>query len=317
MILARSGDTIQLVGLGFFIGAGLIYSGVKRLLRARRIQDTARNSIAHAPQGNTELEAFAWCLNQPIKNANGELCAYYRIRLEQYVRRNKNSYWEKRWENHPHPGFIAVDKTGAVLVFCEDAEMHCHKETTSWSDVISTKKRHDIISQVETGYGKISTGFFGGSYRIVEEFLTMGSPCYIQGSLSGNKAEDTQKIQPELYSFFSYLHKRPPGDIHQNKQFDKNGDGTTCDEEAAQSLHTVAVNILNMEISAERIQKETPPLHFYGQINKSPDHLLIVAAMHEHHLLKNINTFNYLRIIGGAFLVTAAIVFLITTQGVS
>jgi hypothetical protein len=309
VILAKSGDTEQLLAVMFFIGASFVYSGVKRLLKVRRIQDTARNSIAHAPQGNAEIEAFAWCLNEPIKNANGEHCAYYRIRLEEYVRRQKNSSWEKRWEHTPHAGFIAVDMTGAVIVFCNDAEMQCHSETTSWSDVLGTQNKHSIVSLVETGYGSISTGFFGGRYRVVEEFLTLGSPCYVQGNLVGQRLVESKAARPFLNTFFAYLHKRPPGQVHLNQQYDKDADGTVTDKEAADSLYTVARNIIEMDISSERLQKETALLTFYGQIAASPDHPLIVGAMHEHHLVSNVSTMNLLRIIGGALLMAAPVAY--------
>jgi hypothetical protein len=291
----------------FIVGTLLLVNGLKRLLKARRLQDAARYSIAYAPQGNIEIEAFAWSLEQPEFNSQAEYCAYYRFHLEKKVQRGKNSRWEVQWKYEPDHPFIAVDKTGAVIVFAQGADLHCQTQITNWSDVLLTKDIHKIVQIVQAGYGHITTGFFSGSYRIVEEFITLGSPCYVQGFFSSQNSKKFKIDKKNIESFYEYLKKRPPGEIHQNLKFDQDGDGTVTDKEAAESLYTVAKNIIDLQISPKHINSQTSSLNFFGHIRADADHKLIIGSMHEHHFIKAVGSLNILRIIGGALMVSTAI----------
>jgi hypothetical protein len=131
----------------------------------------------------------------------------------------------------------------------------------------------------------------------------------VQGFLSSQDSKKFKIDKTHIESFYEYLKKRPPGEIHQNLKFDQNGDGTVTDKEAAESLYTVAKNIIDLQISPDRINDKTSSLNFFGHIRADADHKLIIGAMHEHHLVKAIGSLNLLRIIGGAIMIATAIGF--------
>lgn len=314
MILAKTGDEVQVFVALFCVGVFFIFDGIKRLLKKRKVQDTARHSIAHAPQGNVEIEGFAWALNEPAKNSSGELCAYYKLKLQRLEKQGKNSNWVTRWEHSPNVAFILLDRTGALIVFDQNAEMNCHTQTTSWSNVVSNNSVHQLVPLVEAGYGPVSTGFFSQSHRLVEEYITLGSPCYAQGCLISDDIKNFTAKELHIETFFEYIKKRPPGDIHQNLKFDIDGDGLVTDEEAAEALHKVAKNIIEMNIQPQTVHKEALPGTFkvFGKMTSTQDHPLIVAAMHEHHFIQQVGSANILRILGGALLVSAVIAYIAT-----
>lgn len=315
--MARTGDDVQIFGALLCAGIYFVFDGVQRTLKKRRVQDTARHSIAHAPQGNVEIEGFAWALNEPIKNTIGQLCAYYKLKLQRLEKQGKSSSWVTRWEHTPHSAFILLDRTGALIIFDQKAEMTCHSQTTSWSSVVSTNTVHQLVPLVKTGYGPVPTGFFSQSHRLLEEYITLGSPCYAQGCLLSDDTKKFKVTQLLIETFFEYIKKRPPGDIHQNLKFDIDGDGIVTDDEAAEALHKVAKNIIDMDIQPTAVDREATPGTFkiFGKMMTTLDHKLLVAAMHEHHFVKQVGSANILRILGGALLVSACVAYLVTQFG--
>lgn len=312
MIFAKTGDDVQIFGALVCVGVYLVFDGVRRSLKKRRVQDTARHSIAHAPQGNVEIEGFAWALNEPVKNASGQLCAYYKLKLQRLEKHGKNSSWVTRWEHAPHAAFVLLDRTGALIVFDQNAEMTCHSQITSWSNVVSTNPAHQLVPLIEAGYGPVPTGFFSQSHRLLEEYITLGSPCYAQGCFLSDDSKNFKAKQWTMETFFEYIKKRPPGDIHQNLKFDIDDDGTVTDDEASEALHKVAKNIIDMEIKPTTVTQEAAPgtFKFFGKMITTPDHKLLVAAMHEHHLVQKVGSANILRIIGGALLASASVAYI-------
>ena len=106
-----------------FIGGGLVYNGVKRILKTRRVQDTATSRIAYAPQGNVEIEAYAWPIQGGYTSNSGQRCSYYRCKLQKLVKSGKSKTWRTEWTYVPTTAFLAIDYTGAVEIHTTGAEL--------------------------------------------------------------------------------------------------------------------------------------------------------------------------------------------------
>jgi hypothetical protein len=178
--------------------------------------------------------------------------------------------------------------------------------------VLSTNPTHQLVPLIESGYGPVPTGFFSQSHRLLEEYITLGSPCYAQGCLLSDDSKNFKAKQLPIETFFEYIKKRPPGDIHQNLKFDIDGDGIVTDDEASEALHKVAKNIIDMKIKPTSVATEAAPgmFKFFGKMMTTPDHPLLVAAMHEHHLVQKVGSSNALRIVGGALLVSVCVAYI-------
>ena len=103
------------VFIGFFVGLGLIYSGVKRFQLVQKIKDTPTSKAESVAVGMVECSGKADC-HDPTKSPISAVdCAYWRVVAEYYVS-GKGGGWKPLYSVDSHKQFYLEDETGKILV---------------------------------------------------------------------------------------------------------------------------------------------------------------------------------------------------------
>ena len=138
--MSKSGDETYKVSL-FLMGAGgyLMYSGLRRFKRARQTQDAAAIPIASAPQGQVEVEGYAWPATPLPETAQYDPHVFQELRIEYYTRSGKNSSWRTVFTHRSASPFYIVDSSGMALVRPEGAELEMSEKTILWRDLEDRK----------------------------------------------------------------------------------------------------------------------------------------------------------------------------------
>lgn len=297
--------TIELIIFSLFGGGALVSAGMKRYFLTRKTQDTATSKIAFAAQGFVELEGYAWPASdrKTINSLAGRGTVFYKVLLQKYVRRGKNSHWETLGEfSIDHP-FHILDETGTILVDPRDFELHVQKNTIAWKNLSVVKRKQicDWMASSVSNLPPLEPGFFSGSYRCLENYILIGSPVLIHGQLISS--QQSQKIinDSKMRNFFDMITRFKKGGARSKSLLDVDGDGILSESEARIGIHSAAT------VSLRKNQETDSTIPFCGVIRPHDQHSSFLADCHQEHFLQKVGSWNLLMIFGGASLIIAAI----------
>lgn len=293
------------------IGGTLVWSGVHSFRRKRRVADVASSRTATAAQGLAEFEGFAWHTGAIVKNLNGNDCCLRHIQLQHYVKRGKHGSWETIWSTSNTDHFYLVDKTGSVKVTVTDSNYESVTKTLRWGGV--PKAYQDEILRLGSFKSSLGglvgfppSGWFGGSYRILENSIPVGCPVYCQGSFSTPQELQKTVSIAGIATFYEMIQKQAKQPIHTMMSLDKNRDGQVCETEATTAF--VVAGQVALQRSAATDPMVSAPLH--GLVQSSKEHPLIISGRHQHYLIKKLGYWYMLQIVAGAALSAAGFALL-------
>jgi len=194
-------------------GGHLVISTMKKWNRARLVQDTPVVPVASAPQGFVEVEGAALPL------ANGHLLTpveqkpsvYFSFRLEHYQSNGKSGSWVTVFNMATQESFYLADTTGLLLVNPNPGESSVQNKMHYVSKMTLEQKE-----RVFAFAGRNIPGWLGGSFRVIESFIAVGSPVYALGNLiSGRHEEVSEEILKAAGSTVAMGYsKLPPALFH-------------------------------------------------------------------------------------------------------
>ena len=279
------------------IGGAFTYLGLKNFRKSRKIQDTARIDIASAPQGLVEVEGYAWPLEPSFAAVCGRQVVYYNYKVQELVKRDKDSSWETRYEFNHNASFYVIDQSGVCIVNPAKDSMDITEKITKLDFYAETIEALSQSSRQKSGWlGKI----FSGTYRLVEHKLFVGSPVYICGNLQAMNLNQV-KIRGDYKKFLTQIKTMNANPIFKMSKLDANRDGVLSDDEMIGGIAD-----LSKDIAARAVESETK---LAGTISSSEAHNLIVADGHQEQYLKRLTSFNLLKIWGGAALICAGLFY--------
>lgn len=281
-----------------FVGGALIVKGLVNFRKSRKIQDTARIDIASAPQGLVEVEGYAWPLEPPFAAVCGRQVVYYHYKVQQLVKRGKNSSWETKYEFNHNASFYVIDQSGVCIVNPTKESMDLTETITKLDHYAESIEALSVSSRYQSGWlGKI----FSGSFRLVENKLLVGSPVYVCGNLQAMNMNQV-KILGDYKKFLTQVKTMSMNPIFKMSRLDTNRDGVLSDEEVITGFADIT-----KEASLHGVEGSVKVV---GSISKSESHDLIVADGHEAQYLKRLTSFNLIKIWGGVAIVGAGLFFL-------
>lgn len=277
---------------GFFWSIFLFTQSFKKLKQKRQIEDLATSLLSSASQGLVELEGFAWPINNPYFSKDQEPLVYYRISIEERVRRNKSSSWEERETIEWKDPFYFCDKSGAAIINLNEIPMSVKRITTSLSN-------EELKNETFTFFQKSKPNFnwrpnlFSGSLRMVEEKIYAGAPLFFCGSLSAS-----QNLHPPIQDIKLFTYRNKFNKIHSKIDayrflFDKNNDDSIDENEARMGYHLAFKNTHE----DKRIPPNSINTPFFGELKKHEHLQSILADCHQNHYLKRLGSLNSLKMI--------------------
>jgi hypothetical protein len=282
-----------------FVGGALVFKGLMNFRKGRKIQDTARIDIASAAQGLVEVEGYAWPMEASFAAVCGRHVVYYHYKVQQLVKRGKNSSWETRYEFNHNPSFYAIDHSGVCIVNPTAGSMDLTEKITKLDHYAESIEALSASSRHQSGWlGKI----FSGSYRLVENKLLVGSPVYVCGNLQAMNMNKV-KIRGDHKKFLTQIKTMSVNPVFKMSRLDTNRDGVLSDDEMILGFADTS-----KESSLNSAEGE---VQVAGSIAASQAHNLIVADGHQEQYLKRLTSFNILKIWGGVALIGAGLFFLI------
>ncbi|MSP18633.1 MAG: hypothetical protein EXR74_03580 [Bdellovibrionales bacterium] len=295
-----------------FLGGGLVYSGLRRFRRTRKVEDTPTSPIQSATQGYVEIQGNAWPVaDSGTKNLKGRNCVFRHLDIQVYVESGKNSRWKTVYEERSEKPFIVFDTGGAALVRPQNAELELTRSSYRWSE-IPPEIQLVLRERVKVRGFPPSKGIFGASFRFEERAIVVGSPVYVKGNFTTPVREI--QVTPQL-GHEAFREKLTKISLHQYARFfDKNNDGEVCAQEAIDGFHAASQVSQRQAVGNTRnVTSFSPPaISCQGEMASSSMHKLYVADCAQHHLIKRIGNWNILRIVGGAVLIGIGVMILIT-----
>jgi hypothetical protein len=319
---SNKNEDIQAAIAAIFFGGTLVFSGLRRHRRARKTADAAQIPIASAPQGQVEIQGFAWPKQGTYQTLDGRTAVFHRLVLEKLVSSGKKSKWVQEWRREMAKPFYVLDSTGLVEVNPESAELEVKTDNRDYRSLPDP-----CLQQIDTYGIQVSgfppmKGFFGwsGKYRFCETAILIGAPVYLYGSLSTKQPRVSLPPTQSLQRFRDFLGRMKGRRISQNSTFDRNKDGFVCDEEAILATNAVGEQSLakkpHFNEQPAILPGQTRPENIvYGEVASCPERKLFIADCHEEHLLRRIGSNNILRIVGGALLVGGGVFYLMWRAG--
>jgi E3 Ubiquitin ligase len=281
-----------------FVGGALVVQGLMNFRKSRKIQDTARIDIASAAQGLVEIEGYAWPLETPFAAVCGRQVVYYHYKVQQLVKRGKNSSWETKYEFNHNPSFYVIDQSGVCIVNPTQGSMDLTETITKLDHYAESIEALSASSRYQSGWlGKL----FSGTYRLVERKLLVGSPVYVCGNLQAMNMNQI-KIRGDYKKFLTLIKTMKLNPIFKMNRLDINRDGVLSDDEMIAGFADVS-----KEAALHSVEGEVKVV---GSITESQIHSLIIADGHQEQYLKRLTSFNFLKIWGGVALIGAGLFFL-------
>jgi hypothetical protein len=301
----------------FVMGGYLALRGFHQMKRQRLVEDMPTSKNRSAPQGLVELQGYAWPVEKTVRCTKLNDCASYSILLQEYRRNGrKNSYWVTVFEAKVAADFLLLDPTGAIYVNTESAEKEVRIRETNWEG-LSTELQQQLLNT--TLVGANAAGFpptpgilgslFGGRFRIVEYFVTLGSPVLALGEFKTYSAKPF-KITPStgLSKFFEKVKSDPNLKIGTStKYFDLDKNGKVEPDEVRRGMHYLARSLMNTTAP----ETDAPDIPYYGTISNSENHPLYVADAHRNMVAQDNPWSGLLTFLGGVALIVAGIYMLI------
>lgn len=307
----------------FAIGTGTLFMGraIKRRRLVQEITSSPRSRIASAPQGQVEIDAFAWPITEGILTPRDEEAIHYSIRIERKQTRGKRTEWVSvAKHSHSFP-FYAVDATGIAIVEpnAENFEIN-DPETRIWRN-LSIQEKAGVLRIVgeATGMGfpppEGFWGFFSSEFRVVESEILLGSPVYLNGEFKTSHEESLKVSSQGLTEFVRRIFDVGSRNVKNLAHFlDKNRDGQVSEEEARNGYH-FAAKTARARKPESGAQAESE-FEVFGRVISSANHRLMVGDCHETYLTKRLDRFVWLQFVGGAAMISVGILFALSSFGV-
>ncbi len=311
--MPKDGDDLKAAAFCFFFGGTLVWNGIRRMRRARQVEDTPSTNIASAPQGLTEIQGFAWPRSATSLTLKERRAVYHCLKLKKLVKQGKSSKWKTVWKSEKAAPFYVLDSTGAVLVDPGQAELDIKKDVTRWSHLSEARKMWAVtnlgITAADFPPVKFFFGLASAQFRFEEKALLLGAPVYVHGTLRPRDSASLSHALPSslaLQRFQSFLKRINGSKVSRYKGFDLNRDGKICETEVERALNEIGENAFD-----PKREGELPPLpgsspeenRIFGTVGSCEERKLYIANCHQEHLLKRIGANNVLMIIGGALLI--------------
>jgi hypothetical protein len=301
----------------FVLGIGISLMGIKKRKVAKKIQDTPRSKISSAAQGHVEIQGFAWPKTKLTVDSDEKKCIYYSFTLQheetQGSGKNKRKVWVTDFTSYFGESFYVMDSTGILEVMPIGATLEIESARTRQWSFLSKKQKEkiclDLVNRPIAGFPPSSGfgGLFSKKFRIIEQNILVGSPIYLNGNFRSHTGEPSKVQSPGMTAFYNRLfNKENRSDKNINAFLDKNKDGKISIKEMREGYYIAAISAL-----AKVGNKDFPEESFdsYGEMSTSENHQLIIADMHESHLLRKLNR-AVLLIILGLFLILSSIIVL-------
>lgn len=177
-----SGRLLIYSTIGFFVGLGFIYNGMKRYLLVQKIRETPTSKIDATPVGLAEISGTANC-HDPTKSPVSKVdCAYWRI-MGEYYQPGKYGGWRNIYNADSRKQFYVEDDTGKMLVEPIGAEIDIPIDNTYSGRFGSIDDRAMEFIENLDQYGKQAFYSHSGyELRIHEHYIADGDPLFVLGS---------------------------------------------------------------------------------------------------------------------------------------
>ncbi len=227
---------------------------IRRLTRARLIEDTPTSKIRSAPQGYVELMGhISREDNTPplLSRLSNTPCQWFRYRIERYERRGKNSSWRTLESKSSERAFILSDGTGQCYVQPQRADISSHRKRV-W---------HGHSRYRGTDDGGLLSGLLGSRYRYTEELLCDNDLIYALGYFqTRHPPSDSELNQQRMADILNEWKQDYDGLI---ARFDRDGDGN-IDLQEWELARREALR------KAERERRNQPPADAINMLSYSP-----------------------------------------------
>ena len=181
-----SGDSIFWGFAAFIVGIVFFFSGFGVMKKRNTIANIPKSKVRSIAMGLVEVNGKALQGN-PLKSPfSNKKCVYYKYMVEEYVKRNKNSYWRTVAQKVSDEYFYLQDETGTVLIdprlaeldLKPDAEFRSNFGRDPPEQVMNFLKEQNISFE----------GLFGANkkMRYREWFIAPEDALYIIGTAVSN-----------------------------------------------------------------------------------------------------------------------------------
>ena len=184
-----SGDKDDGLAFGFTLlvmGLLIFFKNLKNLKMKRLFENLPTSKMRSLAMGLVELKGKIQVEDKMLEDPfDGKECVYWRIHIQESVKRGKRRKWVTRHKAKSQVPFLVSDQTGSVLVHLDNANMNDVKRdnrydlATFFSDEIPTKvqdycRKHNVKLK----------GWFGGKKRMrfIVTYLEPDDDIYILGN---------------------------------------------------------------------------------------------------------------------------------------
>jgi len=205
LLLLDSDEGFIWVLLGAGFGVLLFFQGFKLLRNKRLIENTPTSKCRSVALGLAEVCGTAQGEAKLPSLVSNIPCYVSQVRVERYVKRDKNSGWEKVHEEMQGIVFQVADETGRVRVDPDGAELDIPVEIEYSTDSGFGSLLGETLTRM--GNAQVTTGMIAGQFRsycaargvsaygrmrFFERNLSPGDKVYVLGS-----AEEVPGMQDE------------------------------------------------------------------------------------------------------------------------
>ena len=256
--------------LGFSYGFSVL--GEKRLIEnipTSRIRSLAMGLVEVAGQARPKA-----LLKSPV---TGTGCAFYRYKIEKYVRSGRSSHWEVVDQGCSTNYFYVDDGTGKILVDPVEAELHLAKDYEYTG------------SDLSLGVSSIF-GLGGNKKRYTEWYILPGDTVYAMGTVKKWKSsfEDRKFRLAEKLRLLKE-------DKQRLQQFDADHDGSISLEEWERAKEQAEQDLLK-----EDLDKPADDDDSLVVTRVQPDDVMIISDSSEKDLVRSKNLTAALWLVAGA-----------------
>ncbi len=274
-------------------GIHLLADGLQKFRKIQKIQDTTRINIASAPQGLVEIEGYVWPLEPTHVAFCGRQTICYHYEVQQFVKRNKDSYWETKYELKNNASFYVFDQTGVCIVKPRSQErLDLTVDVYELSFYAESLKELRKSIQASSNFSNKKSN---DSYRLIEHKLLVGSPVYVCGSLQ-TKNLNRAAIQGDYKKFLTHVKAINSNSNIKKKKFDIDKNGFVAEDELIKGFSDIS--------KLSQFDPIVLDAKVVGTIVSTVDHKLIVSNDDKVNYLQKISSFNSVQIwIGAAMII--------------
>ncbi len=217
-----------LLGLGLAAGLLVLTYAFSVWKEKRLIENIPTSKVRSLAMGLVEVKGAARpkaVLKSPI---TGTACAYYRYKIEKYVRSGRSSHWSVVDQGASTNYFYVEDDTGRILADPVDADVQVGRDY-QWTGT-------------KPGSGWLGLG--GDKMRYSEWWIVEGEPVYVIGTVRRWKdSRDDRRLT------IAERLRQLKADRDRIKEFDRDGDGTINADEWELARARVEQDVLREELA--------------------------------------------------------------------